>query len=159
MIHVARPPAVSSEELTKMIRDQRMTYAEVAAKTGLSVSGVKQAARRAGLVRKRLSHKWAVPWTISEEHNWSKPHSYLRRLSRIAQGDTNLDPMEAMTAINWARRLVDAGLDIDYDRKTPPNDESIEGGFFTKPADPSNWHVKKVLSRATARMTRDRKKL
>ncbi|MEU5878193.1 hypothetical protein [Spirillospora sp. NPDC047279] len=135
----------------------KMTYAQIAEATGLTESGVAQAVRRYKLQRKpRLDHKWAVPWSVLRDHSGGKGgkvYKYLRDLSVIAQGGDISDDGIA-TAIRWAQNLVDQDLDIDYDRDQPPNDESIVGGFFTKPADESDWHLKKVLNRAKAGLTR-----
>ena len=126
-----------------------MTPSQIAAQTGLSESGVYQAIRRYGLSKPRLSHKWAIPWKLDKQrgHNDCKTATYLAHLSSIAQGK-EIPRDKAQTAFHWAERLVEAGLDIDYDRDVPPNDESIVGGFFTKEADPDNWHLKHVLERA-----------
>lgn len=130
-----------------MIRDRRMTYAEIAAETGLTVSGVQQAARKYGLSKKTISHKWALPWRVGDEHHKTKVAKYLRDLSSVAQGK-EISSENRNTAIAWARSLVERDLDIDYDREKPPNEENVAGGFFTKPADPENWHVRMVLERA-----------
>ena len=128
---------IEPEELRIMLRVDRMTYAEIAEKVGLTISGVKQAARRYGLTEGSQPHKWAVPWTVKEGHNQGKEAKYLRVLSNASRGKVVLDVTN--TALNWANELVDDLQDIDYDR---------ERGFYTKPADPANWHLKKVLDRA-----------
>ncbi|WP_157430019.1 hypothetical protein [Actinomadura oligospora] len=130
-----------------------MTYAEIAAKTGLSASGVSQAARRYGLTRKQMSHKAAIPWQVEREHRSKKVHKYLRDLSTMAQGG-KVDPDSAATAFRWAERLIERELDIDYDKDEPPNDESVVGGFFVKPADAADWRLRKVLDRAKRGRTR-----
>lgn len=151
---MARPPKVSKETLSRLIYDEGLTFAEAADRTKMSVIGVKQAAKRYGLVRtKYMDHSWALPWKVREAHSSSKPATYLRRLSRIAQGG-EVAQHEASTVFRWANDLVSNRLDLDYNPEAPPNEESIQGGFFVKPADPSNWHLQRVLSRATARYVR-----
>lgn len=149
---MARPRKVEDAEVIHMLKDRKLTLPEIAAEKGLTVSGVNQIVRR---LRKtgqlppsgRLDHKWALPWDIAVEHNLTKATGYLRTLSSVAQGKDIYEDVRN-TAFRWAQKLVDRGLDIDYDRDVPPSEVSTQGGFYLKEADPENWHLKKVLERA-----------
>jgi hypothetical protein len=141
--------AIEPEDLRHMLRFRKMTHAEIAAEIGLTVWGVEQAVRRYGLSKPRISHKWAVPWQVKVEHSPSKVGKYLRDLSSIAQ-EKKIYESNAKTALAWAKDLVAKGLDIDYDRDYPPNDENVMGGFYSKKAEPDDWHLKMVLERALA---------
>lgn len=156
--------AIEPEDLREMLRGNRalgrkpMTHAEIAAQTGLTPSGVAQAVMKYGLARPRISHKWAIPWRVAKgPHYNGKIVKYLRDLSSIAQGK-EIAQTNKVTAVRWAERLVNSGLDIDYDPEKPPNAESKAGGFYTKPApkkleQPEDWHLKYVLDRAKAGIT------
>lgn len=88
---MARPRKVEDTEIVHMIKDLRLTYAEIAKRCDLTVSGVNQIVRR---LRRSgqlppveiVRHKDAVPWTVAREHNKSKAARYLRDLSSLAQG-------------------------------------------------------------------------
>mgnify|MGYP001425794191 CR=1 FL=1 len=138
--------AVEPEDLRRMIQVEKMTYQEIADAVGLTVSGVQQAARRYNLLQitNRLSHRWAKPWRVTKEHNDSRVTKYLRDLSSAAQG-RKLDEYNLNTALTWARDLVERGLDVDYDRNMGPNEASIQGGYFYRPANKGHWHIKHVL--------------
>ncbi|MER7208476.1 hypothetical protein ABT340_15500 [Streptosporangium sp. NPDC000239] len=120
-------------ELRKMVREGK-TYRQIAAHFNVSVSGVQQAVERVGLQKKTLSHTKFLPWTLAREHKHSGPATSLRNLSKVAQGQ-QIPLAKLNTALRWAHRLRDAGLDVDY---------NPEAGFFEKPAgDP--WHISMVL--------------
>lgn len=137
---------ITPHELKDLI-DAGVSYEDIGRAYGLSASGVYQAAKDFGLTRPQLDHKWALPWTLAPEHKASKVAKYLRDLSSISQGK-KIRETSKVTAIRWAERLVSQGLDIDYRRDEPPNDESPVGGFYTKPAVPNKWHLKTVLDKA-----------
>lgn len=147
-----RRPLVEREDLARMIKEG-MTYAEIAQATGLQVTGVKQAARRYGLARKSLRHSHAIPWRVKEEHVNSLVQKYLTWLSTIGQG-APVRPETTKTVLRWADQLIAQRLDIDYDPEQGPNELSIQGGFYTKPADPSAWHLQKITQQAKNRLLR-----
>jgi hypothetical protein len=138
---------IEPEDLRHMLQVRKMSRRQIAEETGLTVGGVAQAIRRYGLARPQANHKWAVPWEVEEGHNQSKVAKYLRDLSSLAQGK-EISEYNARRAIKWAKELVEKGLDIDYDRNQPPNDENVSGGFYSRKADRDNWHVQTVLTRA-----------
>lgn len=120
-------------ELRRMVT-QGKTYREIAAHFSVSVSGVQQAVERIGMQKKTLSHKKYIPWTVTKEHGHSGPATCLRTLSKVVQGQ-QVPIAKLNTALRWAYRLSEAGLDIDY---TP------EAGFFEKPAG-NPWHINAIL--------------
>lgn len=146
---------IEPDELKRRI-EAGETYESIGLDYGLAAISVFQAARDYGLTKPQLDHKWALPWVLAPEHKASKVAKYLRDLSSIAQGKKIREGNKA-TAIRWAERLVERGLDIDYSRDTPPNPESPKGGFYTKPASkaPGQWHVKVVLEKAKRGAVRD----
>ncbi|GII83359.1 hypothetical protein Ssi03_13490 [Sphaerisporangium siamense] len=118
-------------ELRRMVEAGK-TYREIAHHFNVSVSGVQQAVERIGMQKKALSHKKFIPWTLDKEHVHTGPATSLRNLSKVAQG-AQVPMAKLNTALRWAYRLEEAGLDIDY---TP------EAGFFEKPAkEPSHIHM------------------
>lgn len=121
-------------ELRRMV-EAGHTYKDIAKHFNVTVSGVQQAAERAGLTRKALSHKEFIPWVVAPEHRHSGPATNLRNLSMVAQG-RDIPLAKLNTSLRWATRLLDNNLDIGYDRTR---------GFTEKPADMHNWHIRKVL--------------
>jgi hypothetical protein len=136
-VHVGRKALIDHEELRRLA-GRGLSNAELAARFGVSESGVLQAKRAAGLSKPMLDHSWAIPWKLDRAHNQSGPATNLRNLSSVAQG--RAIPGEKLnTALRWADRLVAAGLDIAYD---------VERGFHEVPAQDGGSLVERVLARA-----------
>ncbi|RJL24430.1 hypothetical protein [Bailinhaonella thermotolerans] len=133
---MGRKPTVDREELRRLAA-AGLTNAELAARFGVSESGILQAKRAAGLSRPMLDHGAAIPWKLRREHNQSGPATNLRNLSALAQG-APVPPTKANTALRWARRLTEAGLDITY---------HPDRGFEEIPAGPES-HLARVLKSA-----------
>jgi hypothetical protein len=133
---VGRKPQIDRAELARLAA-QGWTIAQLAARFGVSESGVLQAKRAAGLSKAMTDHSRALPWKLARAHSQSGPATNLRNLSAAAQGRPV--PREKLnTAYRWARRLVAQGLDIAYDTET---------GFHEVPAaGPS--HIASVLAAA-----------
>ncbi len=86
-------------------------------------------------------HSAALPWKLNRSHSQSGPATNLRNLSAAAQGKAV--PKEKInTALRWASRLVENGLDIDYDP---------EKGFYEKEASAGS-HVERVLRSAEEKL-------
>ncbi|NUW39602.1 hypothetical protein [Nonomuraea rhodomycinica] len=135
---MGRRPAIDRGELARLVAEG-WNVRDLAAHFGVSESGVLQAKRAAGLVKPTLDHSRAVPWKVARAHIQSGPATNLRNLSAAAQGKPPASE-RLNTALRWAQRLVDAGLDVAYDP---------EEGFREVPADPSGRsHVAMVLAEA-----------
>lgn len=147
------PRKIEPEIVRRMWIVEKLTDREVAERVGLSYSRIRNLRRELGIPPRTLSHKLAVPWVIATKHSSSKVHKYLIVLSQVAQQKADIDRDMVVTAYRWASNLVDRNLDIDYDPEVAPNNESIVGGFFTKPVD-GDWHLKTVLNRAKAEVPR-----
>ncbi|MEW9548461.1 hypothetical protein [Nonomuraea sp. NPDC050783] len=117
-----------------------MSVQELAEHFGVSESGILQAKRAAGLAKPMMDHSRAVPWKLARAHAQSGPATNLRNLSAAAQGRPPAAE-RLNTALRWAQRLVDAGLDVRYD--------AVEG-FSEVPAAGSGSHVAGVLAEARA---------
>ena len=134
---VGRKALIDHEELRRLA-GRGLTNAELAARFGVSESGILQAKRAAGLSKPMLDHSWAIPWKLNRAHNQSGPATNLRNLSSVAQG--RAIPAEKLnTALRWAHRLVSGELDIAYEP---------ERGFFEIPASPEGSLVETVLGEA-----------
>ncbi|MEV0143940.1 MULTISPECIES: hypothetical protein [unclassified Nonomuraea] len=134
---MGRRAAIDRGELARLVAEG-WHVRELAAHFGVSESGVLQAKRAAGLVKPTLDHGRAVPWKVSREHIQSGPATNLRNLSAAAQGKPPASE-RLNTALRWAQRLVDAGLDVAYD--------PVEG-FREVPAGAGRSHVAGVLAEA-----------
>jgi hypothetical protein len=134
---VGRKPTIDRQELCRLVAEG-MSVQELAVHFGVSESGVLQAKRAAGLAKPMLDHSAAVPWKLARAHAQSGPATNLRNLSAAAQGKPPAAE-RLNTALRWAQRLADAGLDLRYD----PAD-----GFSEVPAPPSGSHVAAVLAAA-----------
>jgi hypothetical protein len=134
---VGRRALIDQEELRRLA-GQGLSNAELAARFGVSESGVLQAKRAAGLSKPMLDHSRAIPWKLNRAHAQSGPATNLRNLSSVAQGRA-IPPEKLNTALRWADRLVAAGLDIAYDP---------ELGFREVPAASGESLVGTVLAEA-----------
>ncbi|WP_245966176.1 hypothetical protein [Sphaerisporangium album] len=111
--------------------------AELAAHFGVTESGILQAKRTAGLAKPMLDHGRALPWKLNRVHNQTGPATNLRNLSAIAQG-AHVPQAKVNTALRWARRLAESGLDVGY---------SYEDGFYERPVEGTS-HIEAVLNEA-----------
>ncbi|MFC0860759.1 hypothetical protein ACFHYQ_00465 [Sphaerimonospora cavernae] len=133
---MGRKPRIDQEELARLAAEG-WSNARLAAHFGVTESGVLQAKRAAGLSKPMADHSRALPWTLRREHSQSGPATNLRNLSAAAQGRT-VTKDKLNTALRWANRLVDNGLDITYDP---------EHSFLEVPAEGSS-HIGRVLAEA-----------
>ncbi|MEV0585316.1 helix-turn-helix domain-containing protein [Nonomuraea sp. NPDC050310] len=134
---MGRRPSIDRAELVRLVAEGR-TVRELAEHFGVSESGVLQAKRAAGVAKPQLDHSGAIPWKVAREHSQSGPATNLRNLSAIAQGSPP-PQVKVNTALRWAQRLVDAGLDVRYD--------PVEG-FAEVPVGADGSHVGRLLNRA-----------
>ncbi|GAA0412143.1 hypothetical protein [Acrocarpospora corrugata] len=133
---MGRKARVEQGELARLVA-RGWSNAELAEHFGVTESGVLQAKRAAGLSRQMTDHRAALPWKLSREHSQSGPATNLRNLSAVAQGRTV--PREKInTALRWAGRLAQQGLDIAYDP---------ESGFYEVAAGEES-HIGGVLEAA-----------
>ncbi|WP_436756724.1 hypothetical protein [Streptosporangium sp. V21-05] len=134
---MGRKALIDQEELRRLAR-QGLSNAELAARFGVSESGILQAKRAAGLSKPMLDHSRAIPWKLDRAHNQSGPTTNLRNLSSVAQG--RVIPAEKLnTALRWAGRLVASGMDISYEPGR---------GFLEVPASPGDWLAERMLNEA-----------
>ncbi len=134
---MGRKALIDHEELRRLA-GQGLSNAELAARFGVSESGILQAKRAAGLSKPMLDHSRAIPWRLDRAHSQSGPATNLRNLSSVAQG--RAIPAEKLnTALRWADRLVAAGLDISYE---------AGHGFHEIPAPESGSLIERVLAEA-----------
>ncbi|MEV7013929.1 hypothetical protein [Streptosporangium sp. NPDC051022] len=136
---MGRKALIDQQELRRLA-GEGLSNAELAARFGVSESGILQAKRAAGLSKPMLDHSRAIPWKLERSHGQSGPATNLRNLSSVAQG--RAIPTEKLnTALRWADRLVSGGLDIDY---------APESGFREVPAPPEGSLVGRLLAEARA---------
>ncbi|MEV4383118.1 hypothetical protein [Streptosporangium sp. NPDC049644] len=134
---MGRKALIDQEELRRLA-GRGLSNAELAARFGVSESGILQAKRAAGLSKPMLDHSRAIPWKLDRAHSQSGPATNLRNLSSVAQG--RAIPTEKLnTALRWAGRLVAAGLDVSYESGR---------GFTEVPASTDDWLAARVLAEA-----------
>lgn len=141
---MGRRATIARDELVRLVAEGR-TIRELADHFGASESGILQAKRAAGIAKRQLDHRAAIPWKVAREHLQSGPATNLRNLSAIAQGSPP-PRVKVNTALRWAQRLVDEGLDVRYD--------PVEG-FGEAPAGPGVSHVEKLLRNARKALDED----
>ncbi|MEO3867653.1 hypothetical protein ABGB18_02360 [Nonomuraea sp. B12E4] len=134
---MGRKSTIDRRELARLVAEG-MSVQELAAHFGVSESGVLQAKRAAGLAKPMLDHSGALPWKLTRAHSQSGPATNLRNLSAAAQGKPPASE-RLNTALRWAQRLVDAGLDVRYDAAE---------GFTEVAAASEGSHVASVLEAA-----------
>ncbi|WP_433256049.1 hypothetical protein ACQPYK_16190 [Streptosporangium sp. CA-135522] len=136
-VHVGRKALIDHDELRRLAREG-LSNVELAARFGVSESGILQAKRAAGLSKPMLDHSRAIPWKLDRSHSQSGPATNLRNLSSVAQG--RAIPAEKLnTALRWAGRLVNDGLDVAYEPGR---------GFLEVPAPPGRSLIETVLTEA-----------
>ncbi|MER5319518.1 hypothetical protein [Streptosporangium roseum] len=143
---MGRKALIDQDELRRLA-GEGLSNAELAARFGVSESGILQAKRAAGLSKPMLDHSRAIPWKLDRSHSQSGPATNLRNLSSVAQG--RAIPAEKLnTALRWADRLVAGGLDIAYEP---------ERGFREVPAVAGRSLIQRVLTEALSALepTRD----
>jgi len=133
---MGRKPRIDQVELARLVAEG-WSNARLAAHFGVTESGILQAKRAAGLSKPMTDHSRALPWKLRREHSQSGPATNLRNLSAVAQGRT-IRKEKLNTALRWADRLVNSGLDITYDP---------EHGFQEVPVEGSS-HIAQVLAEA-----------
>lgn len=131
-------------ELRRMLEAGK-SYREIATHYNVTLGGVQQAVERIGFQKKTLSHKKFLPWRVLRDHSQSGPATALRNLSKVSQGQ-QIPMVKLNTGLRWATRLVEGGLDIDYTQ---------ESGFFERPAEESDWHIRMVLEEVRQAMQSD----
>ncbi|MEV8631293.1 hypothetical protein AB0395_06520 [Streptosporangium sp. NPDC051023] len=136
---MGRKALIDHEELRRLA-GEGLSNAELAARFGVSESGILQAKRAAGLSKPMLNHSRAIPWKLERSHTQSGPATNLRNLSSVAQG--RAIPGEKLnTALRWADRLVSGGLDVAYEPGT---------GFREVPAPPEGSLIGTLVAEARA---------
>ncbi|MER5421259.1 hypothetical protein [Streptosporangium roseum] len=134
---MGRKALIDQDELRRLA-GEGLSNAELAARFGVSESGILQAKRAAGLSKPMLDHSRAIPWKLDRSHSQSGPATNLRNLSSVAQG--RAIPAEKLnTALRWADRLVAGGLDVAYEP---------ERGFREVPAGAGRSLIQRVLAEA-----------
>ncbi|GAB1817658.1 hypothetical protein [Herbidospora sp. RD11066] len=137
---MGRRPQVDQAELARLAAKGWST-ADLAAHFGVTESGILQAKRSAGLSKPMTDHSAALPWKLARSHSQSGPATNLRNLSAAAQGK-HVQKEKINTALRWATRLVENGLDIAYDPQ--------KGFYEVEVQEPS--HIEKVLEAAKSRL-------
>lgn len=133
---MGRKARIDQDELVRLAAEG-WTNARLAEHFGVTESGILQAKRAAGLSKRMTDHSRALPWKLRREHGQSGPATNLRNLSAVAQGRP-IPKDKLNTAVRWASRLVDNGLDIAYDP---------DQGFHEVPAG-ADSHIARVLAEA-----------
>ncbi|MFC4535695.1 hypothetical protein [Sphaerisporangium dianthi] len=141
---MGRKSHIDRDELGRLVA-AGWPNARLAAHFGVTESGILQAKRAAGLAKPMLDHGKALPWKLNRVHNQTGPATNLRNLSAVAQGG-EVPQTKINTAVRWARRLVEGGLDVAYDPET--------GFYETAAAGTSVSHVEGVLTDALAVLKR-----
>lgn len=103
---------------------------------------------RHGLNKPQLSHRDYIPWLLMPEDTKSKEAQYLRVLGALAQ-EENRPAVAINKAGNWARAIVEEGLDVRYVALNPVGER---WEYF--PANPDSWHLKQVLTAALEGLAR-----
>ncbi|MEO3857469.1 hypothetical protein [Acrocarpospora sp. B8E8] len=149
---------IDRDEFRQRVKEG-MTVKELAQHFNVSISAIAKVKKELGMVRALRSHKEALPWTVAREHDKLAPVLYLRDMSTAIAGDP-VPPYRLNTAARWARRIVEAGRDIAYDRERPiPDPETPDGqfcpdgGFYTVEwtGRPEDGHLGGLLARLAAR--------
>lgn len=128
----------SFRERVAQLASQGLTRVQQAKALGMSRSAFYDRLNAEGVaLQEKMNHKDAIPWVVGADnamHTWVQ---YLRELSATAQGRGPLSRFHRNTALNWAAELIMANRDITFDVV-----------FKVIPADPEDWHIKRVYEAA-----------
>lgn len=123
------PRLLPENEVLTELRRQGWTYANIAAKYGVSEQAVYMRLRAANATRKTPGYKHLIPWRVKREHTFAFPAQMLRLLGRVEKGET-LPPVKQRMLDKWLREIKDADVVVSYDPEQPPNWASKVGGFY-----------------------------
>jgi hypothetical protein len=138
-------PMVSADELREFVK-QGLDVHEMAELTGMKIRSLQNRLSKLGLSPAKPNRKWAVPGQvrIADEDKNTQELRHLWILAAIADGERR-DLVRVTMARNWATSLIEAGMDIRYDRTKPRGER-----WVIIDADPNAWHIKMVLESAKA---------
>jgi hypothetical protein len=124
------PRKLPDNNVLLKMREQGMTYAEIAEEYGTTGGAVYWRLRDAGGVQTRPDHSRYLPWKVKKDHSHARPAVLLRYLSRRDQGDV-IPEAKSRQVDKWLIEIKEADVVVCYDREMPPNPASpVTGGFY-----------------------------
>lgn len=127
------------------LTERGLDRVEIAARFGWSKATLQRRLSALGGVKAYAKHRDVIPWPIPEANDQDAEMRYLRELSLAIKGKPPYSIHHRNTALTWARRNVDAGLDVAF--------SEANGWTYTR-ADPERWHLRTVYERAVEALKR-----
>jgi hypothetical protein len=134
-----------SDQIQRLERRGITTREEQAAALGLPRRTLQKHLSAAGLTEKASLGEW-IPWRVKTAHHSTAVNKRLRLLAMSAEGRDPKNRADRGKAVQWALRLVESDLDVTYDPET---------GWGTKPADPVDWYIRRLVKAAIDHILRD----
>lgn len=113
----------------RRLRNQGMTYGEIADLYGVTESGVWRAFDRAGLISQRPTYRDVVPWTVDRQFSRTQIMQYLRAMAKM-QARLPVSDSQRRSVERWLEYMKESGVVLAYHPEAPPNDASSMGGFY-----------------------------
>jgi hypothetical protein len=140
----SRKPLLS-EQIQSLEQRGITTREEQARALGVHRRTLQKQLSSAGLADKPNHSEW-IPWTVKVQHHNAAVNKRLRLLAMSAEGRDPKNRADRGKAVQWALRLVESDLDVTYDP---------EIGWGTKPADPTDWYIRRLVKAAIDHVLRD----
>lgn len=119
------------EEIERMYQSG-MTYKEIGAAHGVSVSAVSKEMSRKNRTPKKITYHDLLPWRILPEHTGTAIMRRVRTLALKRQGIAVSEDHDRLLA-EWISGMAESGLVLNYHPEAPPNAASSAGGFYYSP--------------------------
>lgn len=113
----------------RRLRNQGMTYQEIADLYGVTESGVWRAFDRAGLISQRPTYRDVVPWKVGAEVATTQIAINLRTMAK-KQAGLPVSERDNIALDRWLQHMRESNVVLAYHPEAPPNDASSKGGFY-----------------------------
>lgn len=123
--------------ILRRLRNQGMTYKEIADLYGTTESGVWRAFDRAGLINQRPTYRDIVPWAVDRKFARTQIMQHLRTLAKM-QAELEVSPKDVESAKNWIADMESEGVILAYHPEAPANVASSKGGFYYVKREPGD---------------------
>lgn len=123
--------------ILRRLRNQGMTYKEIADLYGTTESGVWRAFDRAGLIKQRPTYRDVVPWQVDRKFSQTQIMLHLRTLAKMQAG-LPVPAKDEASAMRWQEDMKRDGVILAYHPEAPANSASDAGGFYYARREPSD---------------------
>lgn len=113
----------------RRLRNQGMTYKEIAELYGVTESGVWRAFDRADLIKSRPTYRNVVPWKVDRKFSQTAIMKHLRTMAKM-QAELPVGHEDERSLTEWLDDMQRDNVILAYHVDAPPNAASEAGGFY-----------------------------